>query len=78
MPTEPTLPYGENVCLDTLATRMTYVGLKTIYDCRAENNPSKPIPPDERISKLAAFLKKRSIRNGPDNYLGSADIKNVA
>lgn len=72
MPKQPHLPYGENVRLGELATETTVVALRTHYELRAKRNPLKAIPPEEKLCKLAEFLKNRSIKNGPTDHLGNA------
>jgi hypothetical protein len=72
---QASLPYGENVSLRELAIDTIIVGLRARYEYRAQKDPSKAerIPSEERLRKLARFVNKRSVRNGYDNHLGSAE-----
>lgn len=74
MPQQSSLPYGEEVSLGELAVETIIVGLKTRYDSRALKDPLKAerIPSDEKLEKLARYVKERSVRNGRDDHLGTA------
>lgn len=72
MSDQTSLPYGENPSLRSLAIDTIASGLQEQYRQRAKRNPSKAAPSPEKLQKLAEFLKERSIRNGQDDYLGTA------
>lgn len=71
------LPYGENVSMTELAFEAIVTGFKARYERRAfetRNLPNpKRTPPDEVIFKMARFVQKRSIEDGHNDHLGTAE-----